>query len=71
MNIGAAIKNIRNNKGMSQTELAEKVNITQSMLCQIERGSKSPSLPLSVELAGALGCTINDIVEGHKGEKNG
>ncbi|HIZ55148.1 MAG TPA: helix-turn-helix domain-containing protein [Firmicutes bacterium] len=64
MSIGSSIRHIRENRGMSQVELAEKVNITQSMLCQIERGTKSPSLPLSTEIAAALGCTLNDIVEG-------
>lgn len=64
MNVGASIRSIREKKGMSQVELAEKVNVTQSMLCQIERGTKAPSLPLSTEIAAALGCTLNDIVEG-------
>lgn len=64
MNVGASIRSIREKKGMSQVELAEKVNVTQSMLCQIERGTKTPSLPLSAEIAAALGCTLNDIVEG-------
>ena len=64
MNVGASIRSIREKKGMSQVELAEKVNVTQYMLCQIERGTKVPSLPLSTEIAAALGCTLNDIVEG-------
>lgn len=64
MNVGASIRSIREKKGMSQGKLAEKVNITQSMLCQIERGTKTPSLPLSTEIAAALGCTLNDIVDG-------
>lgn len=64
MNVGAAIRSIRKERGMSQVELAGKVHITQSMLCQIERGTKAPSLPLSTEIADALNCTLNDIVNG-------
>lgn len=64
MNIGASIRHIRKEKGMSQVELAKKVNVTQSMLCQIERGTKAPSLPLSMEIANVLGCTLNEIAEG-------
>lgn len=64
MNVGTSIRRIRESRGMTQTELAEKVHITQSMLCQIERGTKAPSLPLSAEIAESLGCTLNDIVEG-------
>lgn len=62
--MGQNLKELRTEKGMSQTELAEKVNITQSMLCQIERGTKSLTLPLSMELAAALDCTLNDIIKG-------
>ncbi|WP_367116936.1 MULTISPECIES: hypothetical protein [Anaerotruncus] len=39
---------------MTQAELTEKINVTQSMLCQIKRGAKAPSLPLSTEIAAAL-----------------
>ena len=61
MNVGASIRHIRESKGMTQAELAEKINVTQSMLCQIERGTKAPSLPLSTEIAAALNCTLNDL----------
>ena len=64
MSVGTSIRSIRRLKGITQEELAKEINITQSMLCQIERGTKAPSLPLSVEIASALGCTLNDIVEG-------
>jgi DNA-binding XRE family transcriptional regulator len=47
---------------MTQKELAEKVNVDQSMICQIERGTKAPSLPLSVEIAAALKCRIEDLI---------
>lgn len=63
MNIGMSIRLLREKRGMSQAELSKKINISQSMLCQIERGTKTPSLPLSVEIASALGCTINDIIK--------
>ena len=63
MSIGANIRRIREEMGLSQIELAEKVHVTQSMLCQIERGTRAPSLPLSTELAAVLGCTLNDLVD--------
>lgn len=62
MNIGAAVRQIRKSKGVSQVELAEKIGVSQAMLCQIERGTKSLSLPLGVDIAKALGCTIDDII---------
>lgn len=59
MNIGANIRTIREEKGLTQAQLAEQINVTQSMLCQIERGSKPPTLPLSIEIAAVLGCDLN------------
>ena len=64
MSIGANIKSKRLERDMTQKELAEKVNVDQSMICQIERGTKTPSLPLSVEIAEALGCDIHALVAG-------
>ncbi len=64
MTIGVNIRDIRKRKGLSQVELSKKVNVTQSMLCQIERGTKVPSLPLSVDIAAVLDCTLDDILEG-------
>lgn len=62
MNIGDNIKELRENLGFTQAELAAKVGITQSMLCQLERGTKIPSLPLSVALADALECDLHQII---------
>lgn len=33
------------------------------MLCQIERGTKVPSLPLGVELARLLGSTLDALLQ--------
>lgn len=43
MNIGAAIRSIRRQEGITQYELAEKCNISQTSLSQIENGIKRPS----------------------------
>ena len=58
MNISASIKAKRRECGLTQKELADKVGVDQSMICQIERGTKSPTLALSVEIAAALGCDV-------------
>lgn len=63
MNVGANIRRIREEKGIPQVWLAEQVGISQSMLCQIERGTKVPSLPLGVELAQALGCELEALLQ--------
>lgn len=61
MNIGQNIKEKRLALNMSQKELADLVQVKQSMICQIERGTKAPSLPLSVEIAKALQCHVGDL----------
>lgn len=63
MNIGENIRKIREEKGMMQLELAERIGVTSSMLSQIERGSKSPSLPLGVAIAKVLECSIEDLIK--------
>ncbi|MEE0733309.1 MAG: helix-turn-helix transcriptional regulator [Acutalibacteraceae bacterium] len=63
MSVGANIKAQRMANNMTQKELAEKVHVEQSMICQIERGTKVPTLPLSMDIAAALGCDISDLAK--------
>ncbi|XHR94461.1 helix-turn-helix domain-containing protein [Mucilaginibacter sp. UC70_90] len=42
MNIGKAIKELRVNKKLNQSELAEACGLTQTSLSQIENGIKTP-----------------------------
>ena len=44
VNIGITIKKIRNEKKMLLKDVAEKANISSSMLSQIEKGNANPSL---------------------------
>ena len=43
MNIGVAIKYVRNQVGISQEDLSKKCGISQTSISQIENGIKSPS----------------------------
>lgn len=63
MSIGTNVKEKRLACGMTQKELAEQVHVDQSMICQIERGTKAPSLPLGMEIAAALHCDIRELVD--------
>ena len=62
MNVGLNIKAMREQKNMQQVDLAKALGISQSMLCQIERGTKACSMQLGAEIAEALGCGINDLL---------
>ena len=63
MSIGDNLKRLREKQGVSQITLSEKLNITRSMLCQIERGTKVLSLPLAKEITQILNCTIDELFE--------
>lgn len=67
MSIGTNVKTKRLKLGMTQKVLADKVNVDQSLICQIERGSKTPNLLLGKEIADALGCRIDDLFAEQEG----
>ena len=48
------IKEKREQLGISQKALAEKVGISQSFLCDIEQGRCKPSLVTAIKIAKAL-----------------
>ena len=63
MSVGENISRMRAANGMSQAELANKVGVCQSMVAQIERGSKMPTVILANDIAKALGGKLTDIVD--------
>ena len=63
MNIGANIRRIRMKMGMTQTQLGVAVGVTESMICQIERGTKACSMPLGADIARALECEVTDLYD--------
>ena len=54
MSIGTNTRKLRTSEGLTLEALANKVGIGKSMLCQIERGTKTMSLPIAVEISKAL-----------------
>jgi transcriptional regulator with XRE-family HTH domain len=46
---------------MSQTELAEKLNVDQTAISKWETGEAMPRADKLPELAKTLGCTIDDL----------
>lgn len=62
MSVGDNIRFLREEKGMSQAWLAERAGITQAMLCQVERGTKNPSLQVAAGIAATLGCELERLL---------
>lgn len=48
------IREKREQLGISQKELAERCDIAQSTLCDIEQGRTKPSLPVAIKIAQVL-----------------
>jgi len=61
--VGEKIKEWRIRAALTQRELASKVNVSGPMITMIERGTKTPSLLLSKEIADVLGCSILDFLD--------
>jgi len=53
--VGTKIKELRTTLGMSQKELAEKVDLTPSFISQLENNQISPSLSSFIQICSALG----------------
>lgn len=61
--VGLNIKKIRVSAGLTQLQLAKKVGVSEPMICQIERGTKMPTVILAKEIADALNVNINKLLE--------
>jgi transcriptional regulator with XRE-family HTH domain len=57
LEIGSRIREIRTRRGMSQKELADKVDVSPSFISQVENNQISPSLTSFVQLCNTLGTT--------------
>ena len=55
------MKVARNEAGLSQTDLAERVGATRQTIGLIEAGKYNPSLKLCKAICRTLGKTLNDL----------
>lgn len=58
----AEVRSRRGFLDMSQEELAEKSGVNSRSISQYENGTCAPTLANVAKLAGALGCTPNDLM---------
>lgn len=62
MNVdGAKVRLLRENAGLTLTELAQRARISKPYLSQIERGLRNPSPPVASRIANALDIAIVDM----------
>lgn len=60
--IADRIKAKREGLGISQTELANRINISQSSINQYEKGVKTPSVPILRKLALSLDTSVDHLL---------
>jgi len=60
---GKIIKNLRLERELTQNNLADMINSERSHISDIERGIKSPSLPMIFRLAKALQIASGELVQ--------
>ena len=68
--IGKFISKCRKDKKMTQSELAEKLGVTDKSIGNWENGRNMPDLSLFKPLCDVLGITINDLLSGEKISKD-
>lgn len=63
---GLRIKSLRKAKGLTQEQLADKLNISTSNLSKIEIGYSGMSVDLSIELAMFFGVSLDFMLLGRE-----
>ena len=58
--IGAKIRNLRNQNGLTQEELADRTELTKGFISQIERGLTAPSVSTLLDIVECLGTNLSD-----------
>lgn len=62
--IGKFIAERRKNQGLTQMQLAEKLNVTDRAVSKWENGKSMPDSAIMLELCGILKITVNDLLSG-------
>lgn len=57
------LKKIRTEKGITQEELANKVGVLNTSICNYEIGIREPNLETLKKLAEVLDCTVDELLE--------
>ncbi len=68
---GAAVRGLRESRGLTQAELAERIGVSSKTVSKWETGKGLPDISLLQPLAGALGISLIELMNGeHITNKN-
>lgn len=65
-NTGKFISDLRKEKGLTQKELAQKLNVTDKAVSKWETGRSAPDIAMLTPLADTLEVTVVEILQGEK-----
>lgn len=63
-NVGRNIKNMREKSGLNQRQVAEFLDLDQSMISKIEKGERNISASLIDKLANLFCCSVSSLISG-------
>ena len=69
-NLGEMISFLRKEKGMTQSELAEKMNVTDKAVSKWERNLACPDVNSIPKLAEVLGITVEELLNAQTRKEN-
>ncbi len=64
--IGGFLKALRNERGLTQEQIAEKLNVSERTISRWETGRNMPDIGILVELADFLDVSIPEIIDGER-----
>jgi len=62
LSIGQKIRDLRNERGMTLGDLAEKIRVSPSLISQLERGGINPSISLLKSIVDVLGTSLSSLL---------
>lgn len=62
MTIGKRLKQLREDSGLTQPELAGKLGVNQSNIVRFENDTKVPTLLLAIQIADIFDCSLDTLV---------
>ncbi len=69
MKLGEKIKQMRNQKGLTQKELADRCELTKGYISQLENDLNSPSIATLTDILAALGSNLAEFFQEETEEK--
>jgi transcriptional regulator with XRE-family HTH domain len=69
MDLGKKIKQMRNQKGLTQEELADRCELTKGYISQLENNINSPSIATLTDILSALGSNLSEFFKEEAEEK--